>query len=64
MKGEKIGGDRVLVKGVDADCDGGRENGDKGINLRDILRKNLGDLIIDWMWGFEGMEELNMFEDF
>lgn len=47
LKGEKTGGDRVLAKGVDADCDGGRENGDKGTNLRDILRKNPGDLITD-----------------
>lgn len=28
FRGEKTGGGKVLTKGDDMDCDGGRENGD------------------------------------
>lgn len=38
---------RILAKVGDVNCNGGRENGDKGTNLRFILGKNPGNLITD-----------------
>lgn len=58
LKKKKTGG--ILARGDDLDCSGGKANGNKKTNVWERLWKHPGDLITDWMWELEGVEESKM----